>query len=407
MTRTPRSPHDRHVSAALFLAGIATFASIYSTQTLLPLLADDFRITPAQAALSVSATTIALGAALLVVGPLSDAVGRVRIMHASLLASALACLATAFVDDWTHMLALRALLGVLVAGLPAVAAAYLREEIAPGAATAATGLYIGGTAIGGMTGRLLTGLLASWFGWRVGVAGVGVLALACALAVVRLLPPSAHFSPSPLRPRALAANARRMGSDPALLLLYAVGFAAMGSFVALFNALGFRLAAAPYALTPAAASLVYLTFAIGTVSSTTAGRLATSHGPRRVVPAAFAIQLAGVVVTLAAPLAGVVGGVLLVSIGFFAAHGVTSAWVAGRAARLGPGTGQAGGLYLFSYYLGSSSCGTLAGWAWSVGGWPAVAALSGGVAALGIICAWAVRFVPEVPAAASSGMIAG
>jgi YNFM family putative membrane transporter len=39
-------------------------------------------------------------------------------------------------------------------------------------------------------------------------------------------------------------------------------------------------------------------------------------------------------------------------------------------------TGQAASLYLFTYYLGSSVFGSLAGRAWTDAGWPGVVALA-------------------------------
>jgi len=393
----PAQPAYRRVTVALFLAGVATFATIYCTQPLLPVLAAEFAISPTTAALSVSVTTICLGLALLVVGPLSDAVGRTLLMKVSLAASGIACLACAFVDDWTHMLVLRGAVGVLVAGLPAVATAYLREEIHHHWATAATGLYIGGTAIGGMAGRLLTGVLATAFDWRTAVAGIGVSGLVIAVVVSLVLPPSRRFAATALNPAALNANGRRMLADRGLLSLYGIGFCSMGAFVAVFNALSFRLAAPPYGLSPATMSLLFLTYAVGSFASTLAGRLAARHGSRAVVPAALAIQLVGVSLTLASGLPVIVVGVAVISVGFFAAHGVTSAWVSARASRKGPGTGMAGGFYLFGYYLGSSVCGALAGAAWALGGWPWVAALAGATISLGIVLALGMRRVPVLP----------
>ena len=55
--------------------------------------------------------------------------------------------------------------------------------------------------------------------------------------------------------------------------------------------------------------------------------------------------------------------------GFFAVHGVASGWVATRAHAGGVAAGQAPSLYLFAYYLGSSTFGSLTGHAWAVGGW--------------------------------------
>jgi YNFM family putative membrane transporter len=70
-------------------------------------------------------------------------------------------------------------------------------------------------------------------------------------------------------------------------------------------------------------------------------------------------------------------GLCLLTVGFFAAHGVASGWVAVRAAAGGRAVGQAASLYSFWYYVGSSVGGTLAGRAWDGAGWPAVAVLAG------------------------------
>ena len=72
----------------------------------------------------------------------------------------------------------------------------------------------------------------------------------------------------------------------------------------------------------------------------------------------------------------VVAGLALLTAGFFAVHGVASGWVPARAHAGGVATGQAASLYLFTYYLGSSVFGSLAGPAWAQAAWPGVVALS-------------------------------
>ena len=66
----------RRIAVAMFLAGVATFAQLYSVQPLLPELADDFGLTATQSTLSLSVSTATLGIALLFFGPLSEVVGR-------------------------------------------------------------------------------------------------------------------------------------------------------------------------------------------------------------------------------------------------------------------------------------------------------------------------------------------
>lgn len=393
----PGDPQYRRITVALFLAGLATFALVYCTQPLLPLLAHDFEVTPAVSTLSLSVTTVAMGIALLFFGPLSDAVGRLTLMRVILLGAAVLAIASAFASSWPLLLVLRAAVGFAVAGLPAVAAAYLREEIAPAWASAATGLYIGGTAIGGMSGRLLTGIVAEWFGWRTALGAIGAMSLLIAITLGLLLPPALRFESTPLHHRELRANARRMLADRGLLTLYAIGFTTMGGFVAAFNGLAFRLVAPPFGLGVGTASVVFVTYVVGSFSSPLAGRLAGRHGSRTVVPLALLVFGAGVAITLADDLVAVTAGVTLITFGFFAAHGATSGWVTARAAAKGRGTGMAGSLYLAFYYFGSSVCGALAGQAWSSGGWPAVAALTGGLVLASLALAVSMRGVPPVP----------
>ena len=393
----------RRIAVALFGAGLATFALLYSTQPLLPALARAFGVTAGQSALTVSACTVGLGLALLVAGPVSEVVGRTRLMHASLYASAVVGLVAALAPTWPVLLGLRALEGVVLAGLPAVAMAYLREEVHPSSHARATGLYIGGTALGGMCGRLLAGALGELLGWRAAVAGVAVLGLACALLTTVLLPGSRRFTPAPASPGHLLRVTGQLLRDPAQLALYGIAATLMGGFVAVYNAMGFRLAGPPYLLGLATAGLVFAVYPVGSVASTCAGRLADRHGRRAVMPAATLVMLAGVLLTLAAPLALVVLGLAVMTAGFFAAHGVASGWVAARAHLGAGGTAQAASLYLFAYYLGSSVFGSLAGDAWTTGGWGLVVTLVAGLVLAGLVLALLLRRTPSLLDRAAQG----
>jgi len=170
----------------------------------------------------------------------------------------------------------------------------------------------------------------------------------------------------------------------------------MGSFVATYNALGFRLAAPPYSLSLGVAGLVFLSYALGSVSSTLAGGLADRFGRRTVMPLGVVVALGGLALTLAGPLWLVIVGVAVTTTGFFAAHGVASGWVSARAHIGGGGTGQAASLYLFAYYLGSSVFGAVSGLAWTSGGWDRVVLVVGGLMALALFCALALRRIPSL-----------
>lgn len=382
-------PGYRRVTVALFAAGVATFALLYCTQPLLPELSAHFDVSAGQAALSVSATTVALGITLLFAGPLSEVRGRTGLMRLSLVLSSLAGLACAAAPNWPVLLVLRCVQGVTLAGLPAVAMAYLREEVHPEAHARAAGLYIGGTALGGMIGRLVSGGLAELGGWRTAVIGIGVLGLLCALLVWRILPASRNFRPAPAHVGHLVRQTGRLLADPALLALYGIAASMMGAFVAIYNAVGFRLAAPPFSLGIGAAGLVFCVYPVGSVGSAFAGRMAERFGRRVVVPAGAVLTAAGIALTLCSPLWLVVVGLAVMTFGFFCAHGVASGWVPARAQTTTGGTGQAASLYLFAYYLGSSVFGGLAGSAWSFGGWTAVVTMTLVLVAVGFALAGA------------------
>ncbi|MFF1817437.1 MFS transporter [Kribbella sp. NPDC058245] len=387
----PGDPQYRKLSVALFAAGLATFALLYSTQPLLPELSASFHVSPSQSAFSVSFATFGLGLALLVVGSASERIGRTTLMRWSVAGTSLFALLVAFAPTWHALLALRGLQGIAMAGLPAVAMAYLREEVHADSHARASGLYIAGTAVGGMSGRLVAGGLADLGGWRFGAAGIAVLGLLCAAIVWLLLPASKNFRPGPARAKGL-----RMLRDPALLALYGIAATAVGGFVAVYNGAVFRLSGEPYLLSAGASGLVFCVYLLGSAGSATAGLLADRYGRRAVVPVGCLITLAGVAITLAAPLALIVVGLAVMTAGFFAVHGVASGWVPARAHAAGIGTGQASSMYLFSFYLGSSVFGGLAGTAWSRAGWNGVALEAGVLFAVALVLSLALKAVPRL-----------
>ncbi|HET6510195.1 MAG TPA: MFS transporter [Baekduia sp.] len=383
----------KRLAAALFAAGLGTFALLYATQALLPVLARDFDVSPAMSALTLAVTTGAVGIGLLPAAWLSDAVGRTKVMGWSLALSSSLGLLGALAPSFGVLLVLRALEGLALAGLPAVAMAYLTEEVHPEALGGAVGLYIGGNAIGGMSGRLIAGGLADVGGWRVAVGGVGLMGVACAVTLLWLLPASRNFTPRPLRGRAALARLRAPLADPGLLRLNAMGALLMGTFVAVYNGLGFRLAAEPFHLSPALLSLVFLVYPVGSASSASAGRLADRIGRRTVLPLGVLMTLGGLVLTATASLPLIVLGIATLTAGFFAGHSVASSWVGRRAAGA---AGQASALYLLAYYAGSSIAGPLAGTAWTLDHWNGVLLMGGLLLGAALLVSLRLRRTPPL-----------
>lgn len=376
------TPAFRRTNLALFAAGLATFGLLYCTQPLMPEFSKAYGVSAATAALSLSLTTGVLAVAMLFAGGVSDAWGRKSVMTASLLSSALLVLLTALVPDWHTLLILRALLGLTLSGLPAVAMTYLGEEMHPDSIGLGMGLYISGNAIGGMGGRLVAGVLAEFFGWRIGVAAVGVIGLLSGLVFWRILPPSRHYARQPLQLKALMGRFAAVFRDAGLPWLFVEGFLLLGAFVTVYNYIGYRLLAAPYGLNQAVVGAIFSVYLIGTFSSAWMGHLAGKLGRRKVLWTAFALMLAGLALTATRPLALIVLGIVAVTFGFFGGHSIASSWVGRRA---GSNKAQASSLYLFAYYMGSSVAGACGGLFYGSHGWNGVAVFVGVLVVAGLL----------------------
>lgn len=368
---------------ALFCGGFATFALLYCVQPMMPLLSEEFSINAAQSSLILSVATGLLAIGLLITGPISDRIGRKSLMVAALFAAALCTIASALMPTWQGVLVLRALVGLSLSGVAAVAMTYLGEEIHPKHIGLAMGLYIAGNAIGGMSGRLIAGVLIDFVSWHTAMLVIGGLALIAAAVFWRILPESRNFRPRSLHPRSLLNGFTMHFRDAGLPLLFLEAFVLMGAFVTLFNYIGYRLLAAPYHLDQASVGLLAVVYLSGIYSSAKVGALADKLGRRKMLWATIALMLAGLVLTMATPLWLVVLGMLVFTFGFFGAHSVASSWIGRRALKA---KGQASSLYLFSYYAGSSVAGTAGGVAWHLGGWNGVGLFIGGllVVALGV-----------------------
>ncbi len=354
------------------------------------MLSEDFNISPATASLSLSLSTGLMALGLLITGPISDAIGRKNVMVIALACAALFTLLSSVMQSWQGILIARALVGLSLSGVAAVAMTYLSEEIHPSYVALSMGLYISGNSLGGMSGRLVTGVIADFYSWRVAVVILGSLALIAAIGFWRLLPPSQHFRASSLKPKNLWVNLHLHFRDKGLPFLFIEGFVLMGGFVTMYNYIGYRLLEAPYSFSQSTVGLLSVIYLTGTYSATKTGSLIHKYGLGRVLIASITMMLVGILITLYSNVWLVLLGMTILTTGFFAAHSVASSWVGRRAKRA---RGQASSLYLFSYYAGSSIAGTVGGLFWQHFGWNGVALFIAGILFIGIVIAYRLKSI--------------
>lgn len=363
----PGTPAYRRLLAALFVIGVATFAQLYSPQGLLPVIAADQGVSADQAALMISTATLGLALGVIPWSYIGDAKGRKPAMGWAVGLACLFALAAVVVPEFWMALGVRFLEGLMLGGVPALAVAYLSEEVHPRAAAVAAGTYISGTTVGGLTGRLVAAPVGEQLGWRLGMLAVTALAVVCVVAFLRLAPPAVRFTPRRSRIReALAALTGNLRSA-ALWVIYLQGFLTMGGFVAMYNYLGFQLAGPPFQLPVWLASFVFLAYLAGTWSSPRAGRLAARRSRRSVLLLGNAVMASGVLLTLVPSLPVVILGMVVLTAGFFGAHAVAAGWAGASAVA---GRAQSASLYNLGYYAGSSVFGFLGGTFLHLAGWP-------------------------------------
>lgn len=400
MSRAPHlggSPRHRRIQFALFFAGVATFAQLYSPQGVLPSIAADIGVSPATASLTISVATAGVAMSVLPWAFVAERIGRARAMSIAAAAAALLGVLVPFAPSFGVLLCGRFLEGVALGAVPAIAMAYIGDEIVADHSARAAGVYVAGTTIGGLLGRVVAGPVADATDWRVGVLLVAGLCAAAAIAFIALLP-ARRRDPRDGRPMPLRRFAARVHGAlrrPALLALYAHPFLLMGAFVALYNYIGFRLESPPFALSTALVSLLYFAYLAGTWSSAHVGRWIARFGRGPALLACLATMAAGILITIAPFVPVIVAGIAIATAGFFAAHAIVAAWVPAQAPEA---AGEASAIYSLSYYLGSSVLGWAAGLVFTTAGWAATAGvLAGFVAAASLIAALSLRMARTRP----------
>jgi YNFM family putative membrane transporter len=374
---------SRRGTLALYLGTVSAYADMYLTQPILPELSRRFGVGPARAGLTVSAVVLAIAAASSFYGPLSDAAGRKRVMVGATALRAGATLACALAPSFGALVALRAVQGLLVPGMTAVSVAYAGERWRSRDLAPVVGGIIGASVVGGLVGRVLGGWIASHGDWRAPFVVFAGISLAAAVAMAAGLEPGARAAPVGWGSayRGMLAHFR----DRRLVGAFVVGMMLFFGWIGMFTYLPYHLTAAPYRLSTALVSSVYLVYAAGVLVSPVAGRLSGRISPRRLIGIGLVVEAAGMAIALAAPLWAVVAGLVVMVLGTFTAQAIAPAFVnvTARAAK-----GGASALYLTFYYVGGTLGSAVPGLAWQVWGWAGVVVICAAGVGVAFLANW-------------------
>lgn len=386
-------------TSAIAMVGIVTFFNLHMMQSLLPLIAGEFRVQPATSGLLVSLPVFVMVFSLLLFGPLSDMLGRKRMMTVGFIMVSIAAIFPVLTESFEGLLFSRILQGMFLGALPPAAMAYLNEEYSPKHMAGATAIYISGTASGGMLGRIISGSLASYYSLQNVFLFFAVINLLAFAAFLVLLPPSRHFSKKQHNVKEEIAWVRKHLANPLLSYPFLLGMILHFSFYGVFTYITFRMHESPYNLSIAQVGYIYFVYITGIIFSPFFGRWAIKWGLINLARISIFFSVAGILLTGMSDLSWIIIGLLLFTGGHFTAHSAASSWVGGKAAA---GKGTANSLYLVSYYTGGSLGAYALGWVWQKWGWHGIEIiLVVLLSAVHLICN-ALQKAEESPSAAAS-----
>ncbi|MCF8159922.1 MAG: MFS transporter [Polaromonas sp.] len=351
----------------VWLIGFFAFLNVYSIQSVLPLVMQDFHASALQAGMTVGATVLAVGLVSPVMGMLSDAFGRRNILCWSMFAMTLPTALIPVSQSLETLIALRFLQGLAVPGIVVVLIAYIAEEFRNGGGVARmTATYVGGTVMGGFSGRFISGHLAEFLGWRGAFFSLAILNLAGALLVLWLLPASRHFVPNRNVSGVLATLGRHL-RHKRLMASCAVGFCVLFSLVGTFTYVNLYLASSPFNLSVSGLANVFGVYLVGVLVTPLAGRRIERLGYMKSLLWALAFSAGGLLLTLVPFLPLVVAGLAVCSSGIFLCQ---SATISAISKNVTEGRSLATGIYYMSYYAGGAVGTWGAGLAYEASGWP-------------------------------------
>ena len=340
------------------------FAVLYSTQPLLPLLAEQWGRSINDTALLTTATMVPLALGPLFYGYILEHVSTKHMLTAAFGVLTLAQFAIANGPDYPLFFVLRSLQGLM---LPAIFTALMTFSSAAGGQHETRKnitVYIAATILGGYCGRVISGFLTDLFDWQAAFFFWAGAALLATWLTTRLA-----SDPRLRLGKVHLAEIRDLARRP----IYAEGlisaFLLFFVFAAMLNFLPFHMRDNDPGISQSEIALVYTGYLIGIAISLASLRLVNLFGgERRTLVIGSSIYLVGTA-AFALPGNGLAYASMLVfAAGMFTLHSVLSAFLNHLETER---KGLINGLYVSAYYAGGALGSYFPGFLYQEYGWSA------------------------------------
>jgi len=377
----------RGLVALMALACGAAVANIYYAQPLLSTIAHDFSVSDGTAGLLVTASQVGYAAGLVLLVPMGDLLERRRLITRIMVVTALALAATAASPTLPLLAAALAVVGLtsVVAQILVPLASSLAPEHERGRVV---GHVMSGLLVGILVARTASGLISELGGWRVVFAFSAALMLALSV-VLRAALPQVRPTTTLSYPSLLRSVLKLVAEQPTLRMRMLYGTLGMGQFSVLWTTIAFLLAGAPYRYGDATIGLFGLVGLAGALAAQAAGRLADRGHHHLSTGMFFAIMLASwaLVATGKSSLGALIAGIALLDLGIQGAQITNQSVIYGLVPSARSRLTTA---YMTSVFISAAISSAAASATYEAGGWSAVSALGGAIAAVGVL-AWIVE----------------
>lgn len=373
---TVNDPAFWKISILLGATSIFIFANLYSFQPILPVLAEEFKVSTTYISLTFSFSIIGLIIGLNIFGSLSDRLGRKNFIVISLFFSSLLLILIAYSDSLPLILTLRFFQGLATGALPASALAYLNEEISKQDQKFAVAFYIAANAIGGSLGRVMSGVITHYYSWNTTLLIFGSLGLFTAIIMQFVLPKSHLFTPSVGSLRSTFSGIAYHLKNPTLRQYFLIGLIIQLTYSGIWTYLPFHLRNEPFFFSTATISSLYLVLLLGIPSAPTVTFLTRRLNLQLVLTLMLGLLSFGAFLTIFNHIFLIIIGTALLSFAMFAAHALAAALINMNASCY---KSTASSLYFVAYYIGVAIGSTLFAPIWHFLGWTAIVLIASGL----------------------------
>lgn len=331
----------------IYCTTILTICSLYAAQPIQPVFQQEFFLTDFQAILFTTLMLAPLGVAPMVYGFFLESLPIKKLLRIAILAMGILEILFVLSSSYSSLLIIRCIQGLVIPAILTSLMSYVSYTSPKEKVQQAIALYVGATTLGGFGGRLLSGVLTDFFGWRFFFVLLSLSFFATYFLLGRI---SDDVQPTYAKPNLSIIYA--LLKKPQFHWLYSCIFAVFFVFSAMMNFLPFRIVETNPEYGAAGIGLLYFGYAMGMTVSVVNKRIRELFKQEwRAITAGLILFFIGTLFFSSESYSMLFIGMFIFCAGMFGAHSLLSGYLN----TLTDDTKAiANGLYISSYYAGGT-----------------------------------------------------